>query len=252
MLTGIAVELVQQIATFIITFFWSDVEIRNMPPIKHTRQIALIDLEERAGRDVGFLGSPSRTGLIRCLSSEHQIDCAILIAKQFGLTDETCEAVKLRRLEEIASYHRLQAFYAENGLLDNPRKPIDVADLETLGLNLDDAEEMVMYTKDGRTKTTTTLREAVTHVISRINHYLTLSPEEASVKGQRSICLPVNCREEPLLNAYNDAGLPKEVRVPTPEQQKELWLRKIIDALVAKGHIFELCKVDGYGWHIQA
>ena len=36
------------------------------------------------------------------------------------------------------------------------------------------------------------------------------------------------------------------------EKEKQLWLRRIVAALIDKGHIFKLDKVTGHGYFIQA
>src|SRR3989338_353064 len=77
-------ETTRQLATFIAKTGFSDVEWRNMPIIddapvfQGSRRVALVDLEEMDSPEIGiFGGGLGRRGLIRCLSSEEQIDIAL-------------------------------------------------------------------------------------------------------------------------------------------------------------------------------
>lgn len=140
-------ETIRQLAIFIAKTGFSDVEWRNIPIIddepsfQGSRRIALIDLEEMTSPVTGIFGEGSlRRGLIRCLSSEEQIDIALTEASRHGIISPYVapDEVKAKRIEELQNYEQLKQFHARNGILENPRKPIQIDDLSTLDLNLDE------------------------------------------------------------------------------------------------------------------
>ena len=257
---------IRQLVTFISKTGFSDVEWRNMPLIdaapelQGDRCVALVDLEEMEDAATGIFGG-LRRGLIRCLHSEEQIDIALARAKQYGIRSPftTPEEVKARRMEEIRSDQQLQQFYARNGILENARKPIQVADLATLGLNLEEQGDLrIREIRHNGTngerqiefrRQPVTLREAVIDVIAQINEAINDTPENASIKGKRSILLNTH---DGRLQDYDRLGLPENQWCVTEEQENQIWLRKIIHALVAKGHLFKLKTSNGYGYFIQA
>jgi len=262
-------ETARQLATFIAKTGFSDVEWRNMPLVdtapefQGNRRVALIDLEEMDEAATGIFGADFlRRGLIRCLHSEAQIDIALAEAQRQGIRSRSIspEQVKARRMEEIQSDRQLQQFYMRNGILENERKPIQVDDLTTLGLNLDvqgelriaeirrngsDEEASIEYRRQP-----ITLREAIVDVIAQINKALTETPENAAIKGKRYILLNTNHSES--LRDYDGLRLPKDKFCVPEEEENQIWLRRIINTLVAKGHLFKLDKVNGHGYFIQA
>jgi hypothetical protein len=84
-----------------------------------------------------------------------------------------------------------------------------------------------------------TLRDAVLDVISQINEAIRKTPEDASIKGKRYIVLTT---DKGSLQHYEQLKLPN---------QQQSWLRKILDALVEKGHLFK-ANVNGTQYLIQA
>lgn len=260
-------ETTRQLATFIAKTGFSDVEWRNMPIVDDTqefqgsRRVTLVDLEEMGDPETGiFGGGLGRRGLIRCLSSEEQIDIALAEARRCGIASRwvTPAEVKARRIDEVHNYEQLQRFYTRNGILENARKPVQVDDLASLCLNLEEqgsirTGQRLRTGTDGNDweweTTPTTLGQAVTDVIAQINEAITQTPENAAVKGKRYILLNTNNGS---LQDYHRLGLPDNQFFVTEAEEQQIWLRRIINALVAKGHLFKLDKVNGHGYFIQA
>lgn len=256
-------ETARQLAIFIAKTGFSDVEWRNMPIVDDEpdfpdqRRVALIDLEEMQSAATGiFGGGLGRRGLIACLSSEEQMDIALAEAQRLGIRDRwrTPEQVKARRMEEVQNYRALQEFYKEKGILENPRQLIQVDDLATLGLNLEEQGTFSTYVINGPDEEdiekSITLRDAVIDVINQINEAITNAPENRAIKGLRYILLNINKNEN--LKAYADLGLPQSQLIITKEEKNQLWLPRIINALVDQGHLFKLVDDNGHGYLIQA
>ena len=262
-------ETARQLAAFIAKTGFSDVEWRNMPLVdtapefQGNRRVALIDLEEMDGANTGIFGGGfGRRGLVRCLASEEQIDVAITEARRHGVVSQDAVQIKARRMEEIQSDHQLQQFYMRNGILENARKLIQVDDLASLGLDL---EEQGLMRTGRRLQTGTgvgnwewettpvTMEHAITDVIAAINKGIRETPDNASLKGKRYIRLDHDSQEEEnlFLKEYNRLGC-KEFGFVSDEELNQRWLKRIIDALVAKGHVFRLDKQNAYGYFVQA
>lgn len=145
-----------------------------------------------------------------------------------------------REKEREVRAEKLRSFYEKKGFVTG-KEPIEV-DIESLGLDL---TEEFRYTP----KRKVTLKEATEIVVAEINRLIQESPEQASIKEKRNIHLSTS--KEPF-SRYNDIGLPDKISI-TEEEAKQSLLRRIIDALVEKGHLFEL-ELDprGYGHYIQA
>jgi hypothetical protein len=261
-------ETTRQLATFIAKTGFSDVEWRNMPIVDDTpefqgsRRVTLVDLEEMGHPETGiFGGGLGRRGLIRCLSSEQQIDIALAEARRCGIASRwvTPAEVKARRIDEVQNYEQLQRFYTRNGILENARKPIQIGDLNTLGLNLDEQEHLPEVRRNGSDgeasieciQQSITLREAVEDVITQINTQISKAPAAASAKGTRYILLNTN---HGTLRDYLHIGLDGQYVpfISSDEQESQTWMARIINTLVAKGHLFKLDQVNGHGYFIQA
>ena len=265
-------ETARQLATFIAKTGFSDVEWRNMPLVdtapefQGNRRVALVDLEEMDGVNTGIFGGGfGRRGLVRCLASEEQIDIAITEASRHGVVNQDAAQIKARRMEEIQSDRQLQQFYMRNGILENARKPIQVDDLASLGLDLE--EQGLMRTErrlqtgtgDGNWEwetTPVTMGQAVTDVIAAINKGIRETPENASLKGKRYICLDHDSpkKENLFLKEYHLLGLPGNgARMSyTDEELNRRWLKRITNALADGGHVFKLDKITAYGYFVQA
>ena len=240
-------ETARQLAIFIAKTGLSDVVWRNIPVVdtapefQGNRRVALIDLEEMgSARDGIFGGDYGRRGLVCCLSSETQINSVLAEAERQNITSryDTSESIKAKRVKEIQADKSLQEFYEKNGILTNPRKRVQVDDLETLGLQLEETDD------EGNPDAT--LREATIMVIANINEAIEKTPNDSSIKGKRNV----------LLNT-NRGGLEYYAQVPyhaemTREREEQTWIRRIINALIAKGHLFSLNGVNSRGYSIQA
>lgn len=260
----------KQLVTFIAKTGFSDVEWRNMPIVddapafEGSRRIALIDLEEMDSPSAGiFGGGGGRRGLIRCLSSETLIDIALGEARHFGVKSPfaTSAEIKARRMDEIQNHERLQQFYSKNGILENPQKPIQISDLETLELDLNEKATLLIpeARRNGSDNEATieyqqkpiTLREAALDIVAQINEQISKAPLEASPKQARYIRLDTN---RGTLNDYLHTGRNGQQIscILSDEQENETWLARVINALVAKGYLFRLSAVNNHGYFIQA
>ncbi len=249
-------ETARQLAIFVAKTGFNDVSWRNIPLIneakdyKGPRRVALIDLEHMESIVNGFNGDGNGScGLIRCVSEE-QLDIVIEEARKHGININKDK--KERRLEEIESYKKLQLYYEDKGIVTG-KEPIQV-DIDALGLNLAEQGEIRAYVEDedGKVKwekQIVTLRKATEDVVKEINSLIQQKSDHESTKGKRHIVLSTN--EDPF-SRYNNLGGHADKFFLNEEEAKMLWLNQIIQALIDKGHIFKLEKVNGYGYFIQA
>lgn len=263
-------ETVRQLVQFIAKTGFSDVEWRNIPIANASadaspeflgqRRVALVDLEEMQGAERGIFGNDEnqnrRRGLIGCLPSEELIDFALDEAERQGIVHAHPEQIKEQRLREIQSYRDLQQFYAAKGILADPRQHIRVDNLESLDLNLDEQGtafvQEIVTGADGQETTISheqifTLRDVVQDVIAEINDLISHSPHDDSIKGKRLVKL---ITDPGYLKPYKYLGLPNDR--PFDEGKNQIWVRRIIHALVEKGHLFKLDEDLGSQYWIQA
>lgn len=249
-------ETVRQLAIFIAHTGFNDVTPRNIPILNEDedfhgpRRVALIDLEHMESRLNGFTGDINGScGLIRCVSEE-QIDIVIAEARKNGVHIKADE--KKRRLKEIDSDKKLRQYYEKNGIV-NGGELLQV-EMNSLGLDLDEEAITRKFTEEENgnvkiKKSTVTMRKAVEDVINEINRLIQEKSDKESIKGKRYILL--NTHNDPFI-LYNNLGIPKNKVFTTAEEEKNLWLHRIIQALEDKGHIFKLVQVNGHGYFIQA
>lgn len=249
-------QAARQLGAFIAETGFNDVDWRNIPVLEEAagfqgeRRIGLIDLEHMERAEAGILGSymNGSRGLVRCLFAEEDIDAVLKSAIRRGMIGpEEAERVKARRREEIGSIEGLRAFYERTGIEQNPRKPLEV-DLETLGLNLEEVGQVGSYEADGIWRQRpVTLRKVAQDTVVEINRQIQGTAEGESTKGKRYILLNTN---DPPFLGYNRLGAPGGfIRA---EDADRLWLQRILTALVNKGHLYQLVKVTGNGYFIQA
>lgn len=236
---------------------------RHIPLMKEAvdfrgpRRVALIDLESLGSPSVGFLGETSwlkngRRGLIASVS-EAQIDIVIAEARKRGIITETeAQEAKKRRLDELESDKKLKIFYETKGIVTG-KEPLQV-DVDTLGLDLTEEAQVHVFVRgaDGKKhveEQTVTLRKAAEDVITQINKLIQKRPDQASTKGKRKILLKAS---NPPFSGYNGVGFVNGQVSCELEDQKQVWLYRIIQALVDKGHLFKLEKVNNHGYFIQA
>jgi hypothetical protein len=259
-------ETARQLAIFVAKTGFNDVAWRNIPILKEAqefqgpRRIALIDLEHMKSTVNGFIGDSSSCGLIRCVS-EAQIDIVIAEARKQGvaITDEQARDAKNRRLQELESDKTLRTFYERNGIITG-KEPIQV-DLDLLGLDLTEEGQIFVLARDEDGKLimhgekrkweeqTITLRKATEDVITEMNMLIQNSSDQASTKGKRYFVL--NTKYDPFKD-YDSLGLPADKSFANEEEKKQSWIRRIVAALVDKGHILKLNKVRGCEYFIQA
>lgn len=247
-------KTVGQLATFIAETGFCDVIWRNIPVIDEPTgfqgdlRIGLIDLEDLSDAKSGLVGGACNgsVGLVNCLFDEDQIDAVLEQASQKGVlrSRDSKTAIKQERLDEIAENRRLLEFYQKKGILNDPRKPLAV-DIDSLDLNLEEVGMVRLYGE--KTKLQVTMREVVKLVIDQINKEMRKTKDGESVKGKRFILLNTNHK----LRSYDQLGFPSGTII-TRDMEKQAWIHRIIDALIKKGHLFKLDRVNGHGYFIQA
>jgi len=262
-------ETIRQIAIFIAKTGFNDVVWRNMhiresdPAFQGSRTVMLIDLELMESASEGFYGSSNGSpGLIGCLFSEKQIEIALQVAKQFDIVsaDITAERAKEKRIKELEEDQALDKFYAEKGILREPSKAIEVADLASLGLDLEEQgminiELTDEHGKRQKIKEPVTLKQAASYVITAINKKIEENQECRSAKAKRHILLTPT--QDEMLYQYNRLGLPpppadNPLAPITKEELMQRWPWRVITALIKQGHLFKLIRENGHGYFIQA
>lgn len=252
----------RQLAIFVAKTGFNDVTWRNIPILNEApkysgpRRVGLIDVEHMKSVVNGFKGDLNGSrGLIRCATSEEQIDAIIEEARKQGvaLTSKEAQDMKQQRLDELEADKQLQRIYKQNGIVTG-KEPIQV-DLDSLNLDLTEEGQIRVPVADETAKhgfkwekQTITLRKVTEDVVAEINKLIQESSNTASVKGKRYIVLNTNAY--PFMQ-YNSLGIPSEKFLINEEDKKNLWLRRIIQSLVEKGHVFKLDKVNGE-YFIQA
>lgn len=221
-----------------------------------SKRVALFNVENMTNSVTGFLGDSDSSGLIGCLPTEKQIQMVIDVARQekIAFKNEEVNKAKCTRLQEIADNNALCSFYANRSIITG--KELIVADLDSLDMNFDQ-ETRIWVSKiintgmidedELLTKETITLRQATEDVILEINRLIQFAPSQSSIKSQRYIILNHN---EGNLSSYAKSHIKtSSLKSPT---EKQSWLDCIIQALVSKGHLFKLYKVNGHGYFVQA
>lgn len=257
-------ETVRQLAIFIAKTGFNDVTPRNIPILNEkvdfrgSRRIALIDLEYMRSSINGFIGDANGScGLLHCVSEE-QIDIVMDEASKNGLV--ISDDNKQRRLQEIESDKGLKQYHINKGIVTG-KEPINV-DVNSLGL--DGLEQQEEY-KKGQT---ITLRNLTEKMINGINAAILESREEATLKRKRYVSVNISrymelgkpdnvvCLSkedaEKLLQTNRQLGFPDPINISAEEEKKLLWFHRITNALIEKGHIFKLAKVDPHVIWIQA
>jgi hypothetical protein len=263
-------ETIKQLALFIIKTGFSDVEWRNVPIVDDSpgflgnRRIALIDLEEMGDVAKGIYGNGFRRGLIGILATEQQMNSVKEIAQRHGIATSR-KRIAYRR-QELKTYHQLHQMYASKGILQNPRQPLCVENLSTLGLKLEekrtfrlqgmvsDAKTFPPHNRASQTQGTSiresgtlSLSDAAKDVIGQINDKIAKAPKEASTKGKRMFLLNTNCGSLFYYNWGCEAGCQEP-----GSHDHHSWMERIVNALVEKGHLFKLMTANGHGYFIQA
>lgn len=174
---------------------------------------------------------------MRLLRSSNQTGANI---SKISLTEE----LKAKKNQES---QQLRVFY-ENKKITTGNELIVVEDLNSLGLNSEDKCTIRTRISGTTIRKTVTLREAAEDVIAEINR---LIQQNTSIEIQRKRCVLIGYNEEPF-KTYHEAGLPTSQMTITAEEQKQLWMHRIINALIEHGHIFKLVDQSYRGYKIQA
>ncbi|MCP5506411.1 MAG: hypothetical protein H7A38_05975 [Chlamydiales bacterium] len=258
-------ETIRQLAVFICKTGYSDVEWRNNPVLNDApdqfgcRKIGLIDIEEMDSTTTGlFGGGLGRRGLVRCVTEE-QGRIVKDVANKYGVSTSSFASAHARRKEEIEEGQKLKQHYTTHNIVTG-FEPVKV-DISTLGLDLKEEAEIGEFAIDENEKAIIKgndfvyqkriikLEDVIKRVVEEINKLIQKHPDSDSAKGKRYFVLSTN--REPF-ESYLKLGLPEGKFMISEEDEKKIWLRRIINALVEKGHLFKLEKVNGHGYFIQA
>lgn len=251
-------ETIRQLAVFICKTGYSDVEWRNNPVISGepddfgNRKIALIDIEEMDSKTTGLFGGYQRRGLVRCVTKKQGNIVKKVAIKHEVKTSRFAKAHK-KRISEIKENRQLKEFHKEHNI-ETGYEPIEV-DVDGLELNLNetweiselDVDECKLKNKIIYKKREIALREVVENVVKEINELIENKPEGHSIKGARKVFLYVD--QDPF-NSYLDLGANLGF-LRDEEEEKKLWLVRILNALVEKEYLFKYNKTK-YGYIIQA
>lgn len=166
-------------------------------------------------------------------------------------------AAKKLRLEKL--YKELCEIYDKNEPVATPES-LQV-DLNLLDLTYSEEGQIVVPARDenGRfiidedenvkwVEKIVTLEMVTKEVIWELNKLIHNKSGFTTKDGRRVLVLNVN--KEPFIT-YNNLGVPLDKWTLTPDEEKQLWIRRIIDALVSKGYISKLEKVNGHGYFIE-
>ena len=246
-------ETMRQLAVFVAKTGFNDVTWRNVPIVNERedflgpRRVALIDLEHMIDAESGFMGSNNGScGLIRCCTSEEQIDIVIKEARKqnVGISEEDLQSAKKLRLKELESNKKIIVVYKKNNIITG-KEPINV-DLDSLGLDLSEKAQDEFCFEDK--PQIFTLRKATEDLIKEINRLIQQASDEASPKCKRTVFLNTDIAP---FNLYNRLGCPNYFSASVKELKKT-WINQIITALIDKEYIVKLNEVNEYGYLIQA
>ena len=245
-------ETAKQMAQLVLAIKFYDVTPRNTPVINDTSgafdqcRLAMLDLEHSGQvaehpAIAGFCGNSytKSDGLIGYLGSEELIDIAINEASPSHnqLPPEIKEALfkkKEERLQEIQSYLLLQQRYQRKKI--QGKEPIAV-DLKTLDLSLEAKEEwstfQIKRPAPLKINNEITLKEFAEMVIKNINDSIRNNSDKATTQFKRKALLSIRQEHLKLGNTspYKHRGSFEELN------HENLWIHKVLQALVDKDHI---------------
>lgn len=245
-------ETAEQIAKFVAYSGFDDVTWRNIPILEKPGpegqpQVGLVDLEFMGGAEGGFYGAVHKSvGLIGCMPTARLMDVVIRVGLKLGVIEKsraeenkTFHVHRLKKWEEYRRPESLREFYKAKGITG--KKKILVTDLNSLGLgNLDE--------KSTISNGTVTLRQVAREVIDEINGGIQENTDITSAAAQRFVILDLD--EE--LSPYKWLGAPPGLCLDEKDE-KHLWLRRIIKALMERGHLYKLQRtIEGSAYYLQA
>jgi len=165
-------------------------------------------------------------------------------------------AEKMRHFEEMDK--KLRDTYEKNEPLTG-KEPIQV-DLNSLNLDLaeeglldvparDEKGNLIMDGEDVKwIERVVTLKKAAQDVIAELNDLIQHNFDCTPTKSHRT--LVINTNKQPF-HTYQKLGVPLDQFYLSKEEAKLLWLHRIIDALVDKGHLSKLDSVNGHGYFVH-
>jgi hypothetical protein len=249
-------EAIKQLVTYIVkrglkTFTETSAFILQQDPnFSGNRQIVLFNHELHNSADMdstiqALFGTKSTPGLIGYLTTEKQIDLMIAEAKRHGIDHPLAEQAKQDRLQKLKD---LQNHYKVEGILENPRKPIAINDLSTLGLDLKQtfkAIERILTPEEKKTMSPEiqkiiqelsgkpfTLEEVIRDLIEMFNVSIRQSPDFYGTRGRREIDVDT-------LKGMTFSSMFKMAAFKVFELHQVPVLHLIFEALKKNGHVYD-------------
>ncbi len=233
-------DTIKQLALFICKTGYSDVEFRNNPIINNENgimdeknKIALLDIEETAGAEIGLFRGFCRSGLIALVDKENN-DAIKNIAQENNISIDNFESAVEIQKNKLMNYSDLQIFYKRKNISTGSEEI--VVNIESLDLNIEDESK----TNYAGTVMLVKLKDVAKAVIIKINELIQKNDKDNSIKGRRFIKLKMS------------GNLQKYSKFTYEYNGEESWVGKIIHSLVNKNHIFKLIRKVEQTYHIQA
>lgn len=156
----------------------------------------------------------------------------------------------------LTSDESLRLFYEKKGLVTG-LEALQV-DLDSLGMDLTEEGQihcLMGWSKNGGLLTETqtiTLRKVAEEVIAEMNKQFQSGICSVSTKNltknHRYFVVDTTVNPfKPYVRLGSEPGI-----FLSEEQEKQLWLYRILKALVDKGHLFKIDRIDRHGYFIQA
>lgn len=242
------VETVRQLTTFIALTGLERVEWENMPIVNGNfpgpRQIALLSWKFMENPNRGIFGRAGypMPGLVGSVFSEKQLDVVLEEASKRGIVppsdssreiEKTAKGRKKIRLQEIEYDRQLRLFHDDKGISANPRKPLQMDDLSLLNLDLEEKATIVMM---GNPPESITMRKVIERLLEHINESIKNADETCSTQDKRFVCFEEDFRPYYALGSSEAAFF--NLKRFTDEQIKELWINRILQALLDQELIY--------------
>lgn len=173
--------------------------------------------------------------------------------------EQSPEALVAKKLRLEKLDKKLRDIYEKNAPI-TAQERIKV-DLDSLALELaeegqidvparDEKGELIIEENDEVRwiERTITLETATKDVIAELNNLIQNNINQKSKIDNNFLLL--NTNKEPF-RTYNRLGVPLDKFYLSEEEEKQLWLPRIINALVSKGYISKLDRVNGHGYFIE-
>lgn len=242
-------EAVNQFAKFIFYSGYNDIDWRNNPVLNHSlnalkqRKLALVDFDG-CEHDLltAIFGDAHSRGLVRCVNERQGqmvLQTITTLDPEFLSNPKNfqrAQRVLEQRHKELEENRRLYAYYQRKGIIGKETKPIQIDDLDSLGLNL---QETAMMEDDiGNPLTEVTMEQVIQDVIVHIDGVIQRHSAQDSLKTIRFVKIsefPLPFRD--LVGKYVWCAHAALAQEPL-RCVKKYWLHSIFQALVDKGHIF--------------